>query len=319
MKAILRSKESVVLALFAAVFSVFAAIEPRFASADNLFNVARQYSELAVVSVGMTMIIITGGIDISVGSILGLVSVMMGIFALRLGLNIWAACILSVCVGLACGIINGLVITRARVQPIVATLAMMSAARGLAMALTEGTSYSGFPDAFVAMGQTAVGPVPLMVPVALAVVVLGIVLLRKTPLGRGIYAVGASEEAARLSGMNTFRLKMLAYGGTGLLCGVAGVMLTSRFASAVPGAGVGLEFEAITAVVLGGSSLKGGEGNILGAIIGVAVMGVLRNGLNLVGVQDDWQVLFLGAALILAVLADNIRLMMRARREAYAE
>ncbi len=319
MKAILRSKESVVLALFAAVFSVFAAIEPRFASADNLFNVARQYSELAVVSVGMTMIIITGGIDISVGSILGLVSVMMGIFALRLGLNIWAACILSVCVGLACGIINGLVITRARVQPIVATLAMMSAARGLAMALTEGTSYSGFPDAFVAMGQTAVGPVPLMVPVALAVVVLGIVLLRKTPLGRGIYAVGASEEAARLSGMNTFRLKMLAYGGTGLLCGVAGVMLTSRFASAVPGAGVGLEFEAITAVVLGGSSLKGGEGNILGTIIGVAVMGVLRNGLNLVGVQDDWQVLFLGAALILAVLADNIRLMMRARREAYAE
>lgn len=318
MRSILKAKESVVFALFLGVFAVLAVEAPNFATPDNLFNVARQYSELAVVSVGLTMVIITGGIDISVGSVVGLTSVMMGIFALRLGLNIWVSCVLAIGIGLTCGLINGLVITKARIQPIVATLAMMSAARGLAMALTEGTSYSGFPDAFVGLGQTAVGPVPLMVPLALAVVGIGIIVLRKTPIGRGIYAVGASEEAARLSGMNTFRLKMLAYGGTGLLCGVAGVMLTSRFASAVPGAGTGLEFEAITAVVLGGSSLKGGEGSILGTIIGVAVMGVLRNGLNLMDVQDNFQVLFLGAALILAVLADNIRLTVRSRREARA-
>lgn len=316
MRSILRSKESVVFALFIVVFAVFALREPNFLSADNLFNVARQYSELAVVSVGLTIVIITGGIDISVGSIVGLTSVLVGVFALRLGLSIWLSCGLAVLAALVCGLINGLVITKARIQPIVATLAMFSAARGLALALTEGYSHSGFPDSFVGLGQMAVGPVPLAVPVALIVVAIGIVVLRKTPLGRGIYAVGASEQAARLSGMDTFRLKMLAYGGTGLLCGLAGVMLTARFASSMPSGGSGFEFEAITAVVLGGSSLKGGEGSILGTIIGVAVMGVLRNGLNLIGVQDDRQVLLLGIALILAVLADNIRLMIRSRREA---
>jgi ribose transport system permease protein len=316
MRSILRSKESVVFALFVVIFAVFAARSPNFATPDNLFNVARQYSELAIVSVGLTMVIITGGIDISVGSVVGLSSVMLGIFAIRFGLNIWLSCTLAVLIGLTCGLINGLVITKARVQPIVATLAMMSAARGLALALTGGYSHSGFPDAFVGIGQTAVGPVPFTVPVALVVVIIGIVILRKTPLGRGIYAVGASEEAARLSGMDTFRLKMLAYGGTGLLCGLAGVMMAARVASAVPDAGSGFEFEAITAVVLGGSSLKGGEGNIVGTIIGVAVMGILRNGLNLINVQDNWQVLFLGTALILAVLADNLRLMLRSRREA---
>lgn len=316
MKSILKSKESVVFALFVAIFALFAMREPRFATPDNLFNVARQYSELAVVSVGLTIVIITGGIDISVGSIVGLTSVMLGIFALQYGLDIWLSCLLAALVGTLCGMINGLVITRARIQPIVATLAMMSAARGLAQALTKGYSRSGFPDSFVALGQIAVGPVPLTVPVALMVVVAGIVLLRKTAVGRGIYALGSSEEAARLSGMDTFRLKVFAYMATGFLCGLAGIMMAARMASAVPASGTGFEFEAITAVVLGGSSLKGGEGNILGAIIGVAVMGILRNGLNLIGVQDNWQVLFLGVALILAVLADNIRLMVRARREA---
>ena len=305
-------------ALFVGLFAVFAANTPNFATAGNLFNVARQYSELAVVAVGLTMVIITGGIDISVGSIVGLSSVMLGIFALRFGINIWVSCILAMGVGLLCGMINGVVITKARIQPIVATLAMMSAARGLGLALTKGYSRSGFPDTFVGLGQTAVGPVPFTVPVALVIVIIGITVLRKTPLGRGIYAVGSSEETARLSGMDTFRLKMFAYGATGLLCGLAGVMMAARVASAVPDAGTGFEFEAITAVVLGGSSLRGGEGSILGTIIGVAVMGILRNGLNLLGVQDNWQMLFLGVALILSVLADNIRLMIRARREARA-
>jgi len=315
MRAVLRSKESVVFALFAAVFAVFALRTPNFATPDNLFNVARQYSELAVVSVGLTMIIITGGIDISVGSIVGLSSVMLGIFALRLGLNIWASCILATMTGLACGLINGVFITKLKVQPIVVTLAMMSAARGLALALTQGFSHSGFPDAFVGLGQTSIGSMPLSVPIALLIVIIGVIVLRRTPLGRGIYAVGSSEEATRLSGMDTFRLKMFAYGGTGLLCGLAGIMMAARLASAVPDAGNGFEFEAITAVVLGGSSLKGGEGSIVGTIIGVAVMAILRNGLNLIGVPDNWQVLFLGVALILSVLADNLRQALRKRRE----
>jgi ribose/xylose/arabinose/galactoside ABC-type transport system permease subunit len=314
MKAILRSKESAILILFAAVFICFARLSDRFATPDNLFNVARQYSELAVVSIGLTMVIITGGIDISVGSMVGLSSILVGVLGAKMGLNVWLACLLAMVGGLACGLINGLVITKLRVQPIVATLAMLSAARGLAWILSGARSLSGFPDSFVALGQTAVGPMPLSVVVALVLVTLGIVVLRYTALGRAIYAVGSSEEAARLSGVSVFRIKLFAYAVTGLLCGLGGVIMAARLASSVPDAGSGFEFEAITAVVMGGSSLKGGEGSIIGTIIGVAVMGIIRNGLNLIGVPNIWQVLFLGVMLILAVLGDNLRSWIRARQ-----
>ena len=314
MKAILRSKESAILILFAAVFICFARLSDRFATPDNLFNVARQYSELAVVSIGLTMVIITGGIDISVGSMVGLSSILVGVLGAKMGLNVWLACVLAMVGGLACGLINGLVITKLRVQPIVATLAMLSAARGLAWILSGARSLSGFPDSFVALGQTAIGPMPLSVVVALILVTLAIVVLRYTALGRAIYAVGSSEEAARLSGVNVFRIKLFAYAVTGLLCGLGGVIMAARLASSVPDAGSGFEFEAITAVVMGGSSLKGGEGSIIGTIIGVAVMGIIRNGLNLIGVPNIWQVLFLGVMLILAVLGDNLRSWIRARQ-----
>ena len=314
MKAILRSKESAILILFAAVFICFARLSDRFATPDNLFNVARQYSELAVVSIGLTMVIITGGIDISVGSMVGLSSILVGVLGAKMGLNVWLACVLAMVGGLACGLINGLVVTKLRVQPIVATLAMLSAARGLAWILSGARSLSGFPDSFVALGQTAIGPMPLSVVVALILVTLGIVVLRYTALGRAIYAVGSSEEAARLSGVSVFRIKLFAYAVTGLLCGLGGVIMAARLASSVPDAGSGFEFEAITAVVMGGSSLKGGEGNIIGTIIGVAVMGIIRNGLNLIGVPNIWQVLFLGVMLILAVLGDNLRSWIRARQ-----
>lgn len=314
MKTILRSKESAILILFAVVFICFARLSDRFATPDNLFNVARQYSELAVVSIGLTMVIVTGGIDISVGSIVGLSSILVGVLAAKMGMNVWLACILAIVGGLTCGLINGLVVTRLRVQPIVATLAMLSAARGLAWILSGARSLSGFPDSFVGLGQTAIGPIPLSVAIALVLVTIGIVVLRYTALGRQIYAVGASEEAARLSGVNVFRIKLFAYALTGTLCGLGGVIMSARLASSVPDAGMGFEFEAITAVVMGGSSLKGGEGSIIGTIIGVAVMGILRNGLNLIGVPNIWQVLFLGVMLILAVLGDNLRSWIRARQ-----
>lgn len=321
MTTMLRFRESAVSALFLTVFLVFAVQNDRFATPDNLFNVARQYSELAVVSVGLTMVIITGGIDISVGSVVGLSSILVGVLARRLGLNIWPACATAVLAGLACGMINGLAVTKLRIQPIVATLATMSAARGLAFVLSEARSISGFPDSFTKMGQYALGPIPalgyipLPVVVALSLVILGIIILRHTAFARGIYAVGSSEEAARLSGTNVFGVKMFVYSFTGLLCGLGGVMMAARIGSSVPDAGAGFEFEAITAVVMGGSSLKGGEGSIVGTVIGVAVMGILRNGLNLTGVPNIWQVLFLGVMLILAVLADNLRGALRSKQE----
>lgn len=321
MKAFLRSKESAVLLLFGIVFAAFAFTTESFATRDNLLTVARQYSEVAVVSVGLMMIIVTGGIDISVGSMLGLSSILIGVFAAQHHMNVWLACALGIAAGTLCGAINGLVITRLKVQPIVATLAMMSVARGLANVLSNNTAISGFPDSFAGLGETDMGPIPLIgyvplsVVVALALVVIGAVVLRGTSFGRQLYAVGANEEAARLSGIHVLRIKMLAYTLTGLLCGLGGIMMTARAATADPRAGTGLEFEAITAVVMGGSSLRGGEGSIIGTIIGVAVMGVLRNGVSLRGVNDIWQVLFLGTMLIVAVLADNLRNWIRARGE----
>ena len=320
-RAVLRSKETAVFGLFLAVFIVFARMTDRFATSDNLFNVARQYSELAVVAVGLTMVIIAGGLDISVGSVVGLSSILFGVVATRLGMSVWIACVLAILTGLSCGAVNALVITRLKVQPIVATLAMMSVARGLAYVLSDARSLGGFPDSFVGLGQTAIGPIPILgyiplpVVVALIIFLAGFIILRRTAFGRGPYAVGASEEAARLSGVNVFGVQMFVYALTGALCGLGGVMMAARVASSVPDAGAGFEFEAITAVVMGGSSLKGGEGSIVGTMIGVAVMAILRNGLNLIGVPNIWQVLFLGVLLILAVLGDNLRTWLRAGRE----
>lgn len=322
MKAILKAKEFAVFMLFTVLFAGFAFKTDRFATSDNLLNIANQYSELAVVAVGLTVVIVSGGIDISVGSVVGLSSITVGLLACLHGMNIWLASAAAILVGLACGTLNGLIITKAGIQPIVATLAMLSAARGLAFVLSNSTSISGFPDSFMSLGQEPIGPFPVIgyipksVFVALAFVVLGILLMKYTAFGRGIYATGASEEAARLSGIDIFRTKLFAYSFTGLLCGLGGVMMTARVAAAVPDAGTGMEFEAITAVVLGGSSLKGGEGSVIGTIIGVGVMGILRNGLNLIGVPNAWQVLFLGVALIVAVLADNLRNTLRWRASA---
>jgi ribose transport system permease protein len=314
---IMKNKEVGVLLVFLAIFAVFAARTPNFATSYNLLNVARQYSELAVVAVGLTMVIIAGGIDISVGSVVGLSSIVLGVLAVNMQLNIWVACLLALATGLVCGMINGFVITNLRIQPIVTTLAMMSMARGLAYVLSDARTISGLPTSFTGLDQCSIGPVPLAVVVAMGIVVAGAVVLRQTAFGRSVYAVGSSEEAARLSGINVRQVKMLVYSITGLLAGFSGVMMTARVSCSLPDAGLGFEFEAITAVVMGGSSLKGGEGNVVGTIIGVGIMGILRNGLNLIGVTDTWKVLFLGVMLIAAVLVDNLRVAMRSRRKVW--
>ncbi|MCL6629183.1 MAG: ABC transporter permease [Armatimonadetes bacterium] len=310
---IFKSKELAVLLLFLGIFAMFAVKTPQFATPYNLLNVARQYSELAVVAVGLTMVIIAGGIDISVGSVVGLSSIMVGVLAVNMHLNIWLACFLALLTGLACGMTNGFAITRLGIQPIVTTLAMMSTARGLAYVLSDARTISGLPMSFTGLDQVSMGAVPLAVVLALVIVVAGTVTLRQTAFGRSVYAVGANEEAARLSGTNTRQVKMLVYSLTGMLAGLSGIMMTTRVSCALPDAGLGFEFEAITAVVMGGSSLKGGEGNIVGTIIGVGIMGILRNGLNLIGVTDTWKVLFLGVMLIIAVLVDNLRTMVGSR------
>lgn len=299
--------------LLLGIFAALAVSRPEALNAADLLDLTRQYAELGMIAVGLTLVIGTGGIDISVGSTVGATSVVLGVLATRMGVNVWLAAGIALAVAAAIGAFNGWSVMRLRLQPVVVTLAAMSAARGLAYVLSGGMSMSGFPDTFTALGRLA--PWNLMVPVGMLAItaVSGHLLLCSSTFGRGLLALGASEEAARLSGIAVRRIKLMVYLITGLLAGMAGVMTTARVITAVPDAGLGYEFEAITAVVMGGTKLNGGEATVIGTLLGVATMAVLRRWLNLMGATDIWKMLFLGVVLIAAVGLDIFRNWLAAR------
>lgn len=289
----------------------FSSTSPNFLSPYNISTSARQYSELGLVAVGMTLVIATGGIDISVGGTVGMTSMVMGLLAISLGWNVAAAAAAGLGCAALIGIINGWAIAYLGLQPVLVTLATLSLTRGIAYILTSGTSLAGYPPVFSALanGSVNVGAFPLPYPVFLtaAAFLAGWMVLRKTTFGRAVLAVGQSEGAAHLSGIHVRRTKFLCYLSLSLLAGVAGIMLTSRASTSFADAGRNYEFEAITAVVLGGTSLAGGEANMLGTLVGLATMAVLRNGMSLAGQSDFNRTQMLAAALIAAVLIDNLR------------
>lgn len=278
-------------------------LTPHFLTFSNLINVAQQTSINAIIAVGLTFVIISGGIDLSVGSIVAFSGVVMASLMQR---EVpWPLAILAgLGTGLACGLVNGVLITRGRLPPFIATLGMMSVARGAALLYTDGRPVSGFGEGFrwLATGEILFVPVPV---VLMGVVyIIAHVVLRRTPFGRYVYAIGGNEEAALLSGVRVRLHKTLVYGVGGLLSGLAAVVLTARLNSAQPIAGINYELDAIAATVIGGSSLMGGQGSVVGTLIGALIMGVLRNGLNLLGVSSFFQQLVIGAVIILAVLMD---------------
>lgn len=279
------------------------ALTPHFLTVSNLLNIAEQATIIAIVAVGMTFVIITGGIDLSVGSVLAFAGVVMA-SALQRGLPLPVALAAGLGVGLACGAVNGLLITVGRLPPFIATLGMMSVARGTALMFTEGRPISGFSENFrwFATGEAARIPAPVIIMVA--VYVVAHFVLRRTKLGRYTYAIGGNEEAALLSGVNVRLYKTLVYGLAGLLSGLAAILLTARLNSAQPIAGMMYELDAIAATVIGGTSLLGGEGTVLGTLIGALIMAVLRNGLNLLGVSSFIQQIVIGSVIIVAVLID---------------
>jgi ribose transport system permease protein len=277
-----------------------------FLTVGNAFDVMRQVSINAVISFGMTLTILLGGIDLSVGSILAVSSVLIALM-MQAG---WAAG-LATLLGLVCGgvmgSVNGLVIGKGKVAPFIATLGMMTLLRGVALALSQGSPISGFSSNFFAMlgGGYLAQLVPL--PVVWMLVLFGVFwfLLAKTVFGRHLYATGGNAEAANLSGVKTDRIQLLAYTISGATAAAAGVILTSRLNSAEPTAGAGYELDAITAVVLGGTSLSGGRGRISGTLVGALLIGVLNNGLNLLGVPAFYQQVVKGAVILIAVLLDR--------------
>lgn len=277
-----------------------------FLTLTNLLNVGVQAAVTAILAFGVTFVIITAGIDLSVGSVAALSAICLGWAAGDAGVPWPLATLLALVVGLACGLVNGALIAYGKLPPFIATLAMLSIARGLALVISQGSPLP-MPDAIAALGGNigAFLPIPVVVMVVMGVITA--VVLARTYSGRAMYAIGGNEEAARLSGINVNAQKLITYALSGVFAAVAGIVLASRLASAQPQAAAGYELDAIAAVVIGGASLAGGKGRAFGTFVGALILAVLRNGLNLLSVSAFWQQVVIGAVIALAVLLDTVR------------
>jgi ribose transport system permease protein len=288
-----------------ALCGVLWALTPHFLTVSNLLNVAQQTSINAIVAVGMTFVIISGGIDLSVGSIVAVAGVVLGTM-LQNDAGLLVAFLGCLAIGIASGLLNGLLVSWGGLPPFIVTLGMMSVARGAALVFTEGRPVSGFGEGFRSIATGAIAFIPAPVIVMIAVYVVAHIVLTRTTFGRYVYAIGGNEEATRLSGVAVRRHKMAIYGVSGLMSAVAAVILTARLNSAQPIAGMMYELDAIAATVIGGTSLMGGEGTLAGTLVGALIMGVLRNGLNLLGVSSFLQQIVIGAVIVGAVLVDTV-------------
>lgn len=281
-------------------------LSDNFLTVNNLLNVLRQVSINALIALGMTYVILTGGIDLSVGSTLALGSAITA-GMITSGLDPMLAVLIGLLVGAILGAANGIIISKGKVAPFIATLATMTVYRGLTLVYTEGRPITGLSDSvsFQMIGKGYMFGIPFPVIILLVSFVVLYFILRRTTFGRSVYAVGGNEEASRLSGIKIDRVKIGAYTITGMLSVLAGIILTSRLDSAQPTAGTAYELDAIAAVVLGGTSLSGGRGWIVGTIIGALIIGVLNNGLNLLNVSSFFQQVVKGGVILLAVLLDR--------------
>lgn len=299
-------KISVVLVVVCVFFTIMRG--EAFLTAGNFFTIARQVSMMGIVSVGMTFVMLIGGFDLSVGSLQGLIGVTVAGFMVKLGLPIWLAIIGTIVVGGIVGAVNGLIVTRLKVNAFITTLSTMTILKGVAFVITGAFPITNLPKNFQMIGQGYIaGLVPIPVIIMAVVFVLGSFILNKTYLGRDLYSVGGNEEASRLSGINVNRVKLIAFISCGVLGAVSGMILAARLNSGQPAAGDGFEFNVITACVLGGVSLDGGEGRLSGVLIGVLIMGVLANGMTILGLNDYYQWIIKGLVLIMGVAFDGMK------------
>ena len=317
-KQIIRIDRSILRPLIALVVMTMALsfLSESFFTSDNIFNVMRQVSVNLCISVGMTLVILTGGIDLSVGSILALSgAVAAGLMKsglqfeganLYVGFTFFGVVMVALLIGGLLGWFNGQMVTRFKVPPFIATLGMLTIARGMTMLYTNGHPITGLGSSFEYLGTGWFCGIPMPVLVAALVVVMFVVFMRKAPWGRYIYAIGGNERATRLSGIDVNRVKCFVYTVAGVLSAVAALIVTARLDSAQPNAGTGYELDSIAAVVIGGTSLNGGKGSIWGTVIGALIIGVLNNGLVLMNVSPFWQQVIKGLVILLAVIMDRM-------------
>jgi ribose transport system permease protein len=295
---------------------IFSVLKPdAFFTTDNIIGILQSTTVIGVLAIASTFIIITSGIDLSVGVLMTFCAVMAGVFMVNLGLPMWIGVPGAVVVGALCGTVSGLAITKLRVPPFIATLGMMMLLKGASLIITKTrpiyfNDVEGFDAISLgsALSDLLPGlPIPNGVLIMFIVAIVCAVILNKTALGRYTFALGSNEEAVRLSGVNVDRWKVIIYAFSGGICGIAGLLIASRLNSAQPALGQGYELDAIAAVVVGGTSLSGGVGTILGTIIGAFIMSVLINGLRIMSVAQEWQMVLTGVIIILAVYTDNLR------------
>jgi ribose transport system permease protein len=280
---------------------VLSLLSDRFLTLNNMVNVLRQSTINGIVAVGMTYVILTEGIDLSVGSVLALCAVVTADL-LQKEMAVPLAVVAGLSLGAGLGLVNGLIIAKARVPPFVATLGMMTVARGLALTYSQGRPITGLPEGFRFMGTGSLGPIPMPIVIAGFTFILGYILLMRTRVGEYVFALGNNPVAARYAGIATERYITFVYAVAGLLAALAGMILVARLNSAQPTAGLGYEFDAIAAVVVGGTSFAGGEGGLGGTLLGALVIAVLNNGLNLLNVSSFYQPVVTGVVIALALL-----------------
>ncbi|MFF5011241.1 substrate-binding domain-containing protein [Streptomyces phaeochromogenes] len=295
-------------ALTALIILVIAmsALSGDFLTTDNLLNIGVQAAVTAILAFGVTFVIVSAGIDLSVGSVAALSATVLAWSATSEGVPVWIAVILAIATGIACGLVNGVLISYGKLPPFIATLAMLSVGRGLSLVISQGSPIA-FPESVSHLGDTLGGWLPVPVLVMIVMGLITALILGRTYIGRSMYAIGGNEEAARLSGLRVKKQKLVIYALSGLFAAAAGIVLASRLSSAQPQAAQGYELDAIAAVVIGGASLAGGTGKASGTLIGALILAVLRNGLNLLSVSAFWQQVVIGVVIALAVLLDTVR------------
>jgi ribose/xylose/arabinose/galactoside ABC-type transport system permease subunit len=306
LSALIRRRESAILATLIVLMIAIGAAERNFLSGSNLYLVSRQISFVALVGLGELFVILHGGIDLSVGSIMALAG-MVAAYAMKLGISPPLAVVLGIAAGLAMGAINGALIAYVQLAPFIVTLGMLSFASGVVLGLTKGWPITEIPASFAPIAQGSFLALPIPVWIALVIAAIAHIALTRTAFGRRTYAIGGNEQATFLSGVDVRRVKLALYMISAGCAAVAGIVLVSRFNSAQADTGKGWELDAIAAAVIGGTSLSGGSGSVLGVVIGACIMGVIRNGLVVMKVSSYWHTAIIGVVIVLAAVIDRMR------------
>ena len=294
------------LIVFGIICLIISLITPQFLTLSNLTIIVTQVSINALLAFGVTFVIITGGIDLSLGSIVAVTGVTSAMLAHPDSYPVLIPIVMGLLAGLLMGAFNGFIITKSKIAPFIVTLGTMTIGRGLALILSDGRPVSNLSDSFNYLGSGTVFGIPFLILIFILVFALCSIILSKTILGRHIYAIGGNEQAARASGINIVRVKLSVYSISGLLAGLAGILLASRITTGQPNAGAGFELDAIAAVVIGGTSTAGGRGTMTGTLIGVLLIGVINNGLDLLNVTSYYQQVVMGIIIIGAVIVDSL-------------